>query len=614
MAQLCFGMIQGDPSRLDASVFVRAVAVLGFITFSVKLLEESLQKPLWLWSWMTAAEAILLFLQPVQPSFILSLCICLAIMEFVLLAFASELTGSLYALRSESILSIPWTIRLTVLLVSFVTSGLLLSFFAHGFAHSHLVEGRQANLGQGDQTAFDTLNVSHLGGPFLGTSRVLLRVFAKRPTYYLGEIYSDYTGQEWKANTPQMMHWYPVGAPIQMNLLSGGVSLRAPYERELRQTVEVVSGSYPVLFGADQIVAVETAKRSQQYQFNPQTDAFSLGEVGPGTTYTVVSEVPRISARALLQVRNGSLAYAFPTDLELPADFPARDVALARAITQGARGTYEKVEALIAYLRTHEHYATKDIPFLKPGQDAVDQFLFVTHRGYCDQYASALATLARAVGIPARYAIGFVAVPPDKRDSGRMQEYELRGTDAHAWTQIWFAGYGWVSFDATPPASWPQSQRVQQLALTKRVLRQIDPSSMDKRSTLKQRSLTSISAVFAHSTWSMLVFVAGSVVVFGLIPFFLLRRISSRRNCSHLISSNVTMTDSAQGVKDLLDPIYRKYGPRASSQTLREYVQNIGAPDDRGKLMQFVQWYEKICYGQGELTDSAGFYKDANDT
>jgi hypothetical protein len=97
-------------------------------------------------------------------------------------------------------------------------------------------------------------------------------------------------------------------------------------------------------------------------------------------------------------------------------------------------------------------------PAQAPNTDAVDQFLFVDRRGVCEQYASALVVMLRALGIPARLAAGY--------GSGDYNSitgyYEVRANDAHAWVEVYFPGYGWIPFDPTP--GWegsPQSGPVQ---------------------------------------------------------------------------------------------------------------------------------------------------------
>ncbi|HUO49687.1 MAG TPA: transglutaminase-like domain-containing protein, partial [Acidimicrobiales bacterium] len=136
--------------------------------------------------------------------------------------------------------------------------------------------------------------------------------------------------------------------------------------------------------------------------------------------------------------------------LQLPLAY-AKVAALAKSVTADAPTTYDKVEALIAWIGSHPRYST-DIPPVPAGSDTVDQFLFGDRVGFCEQISTALAVMARSIGIPAREAVGYV--PGSYNPVTDL--YEVRAKDAHAWVQIWFPTYGWQSFDPTaavPPAN-----------------------------------------------------------------------------------------------------------------------------------------------------------------
>ncbi|HYA67800.1 MAG TPA: transglutaminase-like domain-containing protein, partial [Acidimicrobiales bacterium] len=129
--------------------------------------------------------------------------------------------------------------------------------------------------------------------------------------------------------------------------------------------------------------------------------------------------------------------------LQLPHSYPHVQ-ALAESITARAPTTYDKVQALMAWMGSHTRYST-DIPPLPPGSDAVDQFLFSTRVGFCEQISTALSVMLRSIGIPAREAVGYVPGPYNPI----TDLYEVQAKDAHAWVQVWFPGYGWQSFDPT---------------------------------------------------------------------------------------------------------------------------------------------------------------------
>jgi len=98
--------------------------------------------------------------------------------------------------------------------------------------------------------------------------------------------------------------------------------------------------------------------------------------------------------------------------------------------------------ALETYLRNNYTYDSK-ITAPPSGTEAASWFLFQSRRGYCNYFATAMALLARELGIPARVAAGYT----NGTLNDKTGNWDINGTDAHAWTQIYFAGYGWINFE-----------------------------------------------------------------------------------------------------------------------------------------------------------------------
>ncbi len=138
--------------------------------------------------------------------------------------------------------------------------------------------------------------------------------------------------------------------------------------------------------------------------------------------------------------------------LQLPTAFPQRVSTLARDLTATQLTPYDQALAIQEYLRREMHYqATVAAP--PEYQDVVDYFLFDSKTGFCDYYATAMAVLARAAGIPARYAIGYA---PGIFDPAQGR-FLVRQLDAHSWPELYFPGVGWVEFE--PTATMPEIQR-----------------------------------------------------------------------------------------------------------------------------------------------------------
>jgi transglutaminase-like putative cysteine protease len=120
---------------------------------------------------------------------------------------------------------------------------------------------------------------------------------------------------------------------------------------------------------------------------------------------------------------------------------------LTERVTGGAETTYDKVAALQGFFRDPDNGFVYSEDTDVPGIDApnaLETFLR-GRRGFCEQYASAMAAMVRVLGVPARVAVGFT--PGGRQDDG---SFSVSTNDAHAWPEVWFSGAGWVRFEPTP--------------------------------------------------------------------------------------------------------------------------------------------------------------------
>jgi hypothetical protein len=133
--------------------------------------------------------------------------------------------------------------------------------------------------------------------------------------------------------------------------------------------------------------------------------------------------------------------------LALPVDFPDSVRRLAFQVTGAGASPYEKALLLQNFFRSNfrydEHVAFGD------GSGAILRFL-QARRGFCQQFAGTYGAMARAIGLPTRVAVGFTMGHPD--DAGA---FHVLNRDAHAWPEVYLAGYGWVRFEPTPGRGAP---------------------------------------------------------------------------------------------------------------------------------------------------------------
>lgn len=125
-----------------------------------------------------------------------------------------------------------------------------------------------------------------------------------------------------------------------------------------------------------------------------------------------------------------------------------RVLQLADDVTKDCKNDRERAVAIMKAITDHAQY-NANIPPTPNGSDPVAYFLFESHQGYCDVFASAMTLMAREAHIPARYVTGYLPDAQTDIDGS----YIVRDRDFHAWSELFFQDVGWVVFDPTTMAT-----------------------------------------------------------------------------------------------------------------------------------------------------------------
>jgi transglutaminase-like putative cysteine protease len=173
-----------------------------------------------------------------------------------------------------------------------------------------------------------------------------------------------------------------------------------------------------------------------------------------GYSYTVTSEMPDWTADELRTASPQIPDEIADRFLQLPPSFPGQAATEAATIAGGAATPYDKALALQNYFRSDRFTYDREVG-AGHSNEALLTFLFDTRRGYCEQFASAYAALARSVGLPARVAVGFT---PGVQDDNDPTLFRVRGIHAHAWPEVYLGEYGWVPFEPTITRGPPRAQ------------------------------------------------------------------------------------------------------------------------------------------------------------
>ncbi len=186
------------------------------------------------------------------------------------------------------------------------------------------------------------------------------------------------------------------------------------------------------------------------WRYDPSTMDFIAGGDGldaRGEQYSMTGVQLRLAATDLGRAAAPTGAVS-TTYTQLPAGIPPLVRSLANDVTRQAPTPFEKAVALQDWFRRDGGFVYDTS--VSPGNGTNDLVAFLSQgpggrRGYCEQFASAMAVMARMLGIPARVSVGFLQ--PERVGPGL---WEYSSHDLHAWPELFFAGAGWVRFEPTP--------------------------------------------------------------------------------------------------------------------------------------------------------------------
>lgn len=297
------------------------------------------------------------------------------------------------------------------------------------------------------------LGAERLGGTVSPTDDPVMQVKTSERTLLRATVKNEYTGLSWADTTSGRRYLFisPRFSGLRRDLFDqtrpGKAALDALAQSETI-SVTMRQNSASTLFLTQRFLSPKGEGIVAYY--SPSTEVFATRSLAQGDSYAFSG---RNLTAATQGVRSAVLESYDANDpyyetvasryLQLPPSVDERVHALARQITANASNDFDRASALCAYLQQSLRYSLvqSEPPVY---QDFVSWFLFEEQKGYCTSFASALTVMARCIGLPARYVEGYAA-EPDADGIARVTQQ-----NAHAWTEIYFPGFGFLPFDPTP--------------------------------------------------------------------------------------------------------------------------------------------------------------------
>jgi hypothetical protein len=292
-----------------------------------------------------------------------------------------------------------------------------------------------------------------LGGPAEPRNEDVMEVTAGRELLLRGSIKRTYTGYSWSDNTVNSRYLF--GDFTKRGTREGifdagrasaiGAASAFPIANA---DVRMLSTGTSTLFVPHRLSDLSTAFDLPSY-FNTSGEVFTTRGLLPGDAYSLTAEIPVSDSARMAEAvaraareNDPSFASVAANYTTLPRTVEPEVYALTQTVAEGAQTPFEVALRIQSHLLNNYEY-TLNVPYPPDRRDFVSNFLLSEKKGYCTYFASAMAVMGRAAGLPTRYVEGY-AIP---KGNGAQT---ITGQNAHAWVEIYFRGIGWLSFNPTP--------------------------------------------------------------------------------------------------------------------------------------------------------------------
>lgn len=310
-------------------------------------------------------------------------------------------------------------------------------------------QGKQNGGLSGTQKSGYGDNDEHLGGAFEFDDTPIFQVDSEEKRYWRVESKDIYTGKGWVAEEREDQ-WTYASEKIPFSMHETNVH----YTKEeatiiFEEDAQMNKIVYP--YGIVDIATNGLADEYLIHQTNGTIQPTKKKDITSLASYTIQYNYPIFQADALKEIDNARQRELYASYTQVPESLPERVHELAEEITERYDTQYDKVQAIEQYFSEGNFiYETDDVSIPDENTDYVDEFLFDTQAGYCDNFSSSMVVMLRTLDIPTRWVKGFTGgseVESTAEDEAGI--YEITNANAHSWVEVYFPGSGWVPFEPT---------------------------------------------------------------------------------------------------------------------------------------------------------------------
>ncbi|WP_078430894.1 transglutaminase TgpA family protein [Alkalihalobacterium alkalinitrilicum] len=441
-------------------------------------------------------------------------------------------------------------------------------------------------------------NDGRLGGGFEDDDTPVFQVVTPQGQYWRGESKDFYTGKGWEVTTPeeQLERSYPLfGYEVDVNRVNASVAFE-PYQnfQHIFYAGEPLDVSVGSIIDVSVYFDAHTGRGNTYYGNDP----IHL------ESYNLTFLEPKFSVSKLREVTGGDPERIESIYLQLPDTLPDRVGELAEEITGNFSNRYDQVKAIERYYRMAGfRYETKNVAVPGPDEDYVDQFLFETKVGYCDNYSTSMVVMLRTLDIPARWVKGFTQGERIQDLGDGNRQYQVTNANAHSWVEVYFPGHGWVPFEPTQGFNNASNFVFETPELEAQWEREmenptIEPEVEETMAEVQEDENAAgggnRNGIFFDYTFWFVVF--GTLIIVAMVSFILRKKILVRYLLFRYGKQNNERSFEL-AFHSLIWLLGYKGIVKRRSETLREFAARIDSFYSMNDMVEITLNYEKVSYG-----------------
>lgn len=442
-------------------------------------------------------------------------------------------------------------------------------------------------------------NDEQLGGPFAGDNTLIYEIKTPIRQYWRVETKDVYTSKGWEQSSDESVQY--------TLLLSDPLSLSIEPGSEEPQTVEVQAKSeeYLFLLQAYGVTSYDLNGMHTGLRYNTGNEKILPlinSDVIAPASYEMTFQQPEYSYVALKETLSSTENN--PRYLQLPDNLPQRVTDLAHEITDTYDSVYDKARAIEGYFaRSGFQYETTNVQVPSADQDYVDQFLFETRLGYCDNFSTSMVVMLRSIGIQARWVKGFSSGERVGSQDGTFT-YQVTNNDAHSWVEAYIDGIGWMPFEPTIGFSNPMNinydvdfEVPEEEQLPEMEEPEAPKPELEEQDTTEQSTNGTSGIDWSKYKWVLYVLLA--LVVIGLIIAW---RKRGKWQPKLAVQMNRSKLDKAATFEEayfvLLKQLERIHLKRGQDETLQQFAMRVDRQLDTTKMSELTAFYERLIYAK----------------